>query len=102
MKNLSFLILLFTIFISFPSYSNEDNVKTKSSKLRQRFEKIDTNSDGLLSKSEMLDAHRERIEKIFLKFDINDDGNLSRDELSAFKKEMRKKIYKRKVDQPKE
>ena len=102
MKNLSFLILLFSILIALPSYSNENMVKPKSSKLRQRFEKIDTNGDGLLSKSEMLDAHRERIEKIFIKFDKNNDGNLSRDELTAVKKEMRKKIYKRKIDQPKE
>ena len=102
MKKLSFLILLFTIFIALPAYSNENMVKTKSSKLRQRFEKIDMNGDGLLSKSEMLDAHRERIEKIFIKFDKNDDGNLSRDELTAVKKEMRKKIYKRKIEQQKE
>ena len=55
---------------------------------------IDTNDDGLLSKDEMIKAHRDRIDKLFLKFDKNDDDKLSKNELRAVKKEMKKKIYK--------
>ena len=63
-------------------------------KMRKRFEKIDKNSDGLLTKDEMLEAHRDRIEKLFLKFDKNGDKKLSKRELRAVKKEMRKRIDK--------
>ena len=40
----------------------------------KRFERIDTNDDGLLSKDEMIEAHRNRIDKIFLKFDKDGDS----------------------------
>ena len=41
--------------------------------MRKRFEKIDKNSDGLLSKEEMIEANRNLIDKLFLKFDKNGD-----------------------------
>ena len=63
-------------------------------KIRRQFEKIDKNSDGLLSKKEMLEAHRDKIDKLFLKFDKNGDKKLSKRELRAVKKEMRKRIDK--------
>ena len=63
-------------------------------KMRKRFEKIDKNSDGLLSKQEMMEAHRNRIDKLFLKFDKNGDKKLSKKELRAVRKEMKKKINK--------
>jgi len=94
MKKFSSLILLLTFFIALPSYSNPTNEKNKFSKMRNRFEKIDQNSDGLLSKDEMMEAHRNRIDKIFLKFDKNNDKKLSKKELRAVKQEMKKKIDK--------
>ena len=42
----------------------------------------------------MLEAHRDRIDKLFLKFDKNDDKKLSRRELRAVRQEMKKRIDK--------
>ena len=94
MKNFSFLILLLSFFIALPSNSNPSKEKGNFMKIRRQFEKIDKNSDGLLSKKEMLEAHRDQIDKLFLKFDKNGDKKLSKRELRAVKKEMRKRIDK--------
>ena len=94
MKNFSFLILALAFFITLPSYSNPNFEKNSFIKMRKRFQKIDQNGDGLLSKDEMIKAHRNRIDKLFLKFDKNDDDKLSKNELRAVKKEMKKKIFK--------
>ena len=96
MKNFSFLILALTFFIALPTYSNPTYEKNNPSKMRKRFERIDKNDDGLLSKDEMIEAHRNRIDKIFLKFDKDGDGKLSKKELRSVRKEMQKKIYKTK------
>ena len=96
MKNFSFLILALTFFITLPSYSNPTYEKNDFSKMRRRFERIDTNNDGLISKDEMIEAHRNRIDKIFLKFDKDGDSKLSKKELRAVRKQMQKKIYKTK------
>ena len=98
MKNFIFLLLVITFFISLPSYSNQAQEEPNFSKMRKRFEKIDKNGDGLISKSEMIEAHRDRIDKLFLKFDKNSDGKLSRKELSAVKKEIKKRIFKLRKD----
>ena len=94
MKIFSFLILALAFFIALPSYSNPTFKENSFIKIRERFQKIDKNGDGLLSKGEMIKAHRDRIDKLFLKFDKNDDDKLSKKELRAVKKEMKKKIYK--------
>ena len=94
MKKFSFLILLLTFFIALPSYSNPTNQKNNFMKMRRRFEKIDKNSDGLISKEEMMEAHQDRIDKLFLKFDKNGDNKLSKKELAAVRQEMKKKIKK--------
>ena len=96
MKNFSFLILTLTFFIALPSYSNPTYEKNNYGKMGRRFERIDKNDDGLLSKDEMIEAHRNRIDKIFLKFDKDGDSKLSKKELRSVKKEMQKKIYKSK------
>ena len=94
MKKFPLLILLLTFFIASPSYANQANEKNKFVKMRKRFEKIDKNGDGLLSKREMMEAHRNRIDKLFIKFDKNGDSKLSKKELRAVKKEIKKRIYK--------
>ena len=94
MKNTSFLILLLTLFIVLPSYSNPSEEKSNFVKIRKHFEKIDKNSDGLLSKEEMIEAHRDRINKLFLKFDKNGDKKLSKKELREVRREMKKRIDK--------
>ena len=94
MKISSFLILAFTFFIALPSYSNPTFEKNNFIKMRKRFQKIDKNGDGLLSRNEMMDAHRDRIDRLFMNFDENSDNKLSKKELLAVKKEMKKRIYK--------
>ena len=94
MKNSSILILALSFFIALPSYANPIYEKNNFMKMRERFQKIDTNGDGLLSKDEMIEAHRNRIDKIFLNFDKDGDSKLSKKELRAVRKQMQKKIYK--------
>ncbi len=94
MKKFSFLILAITFFVALPSYSNPKSQKNNFGKMRNRFEKIDKDGDGLLSKGEMIEAHRNRIDKLFKKFDKNGDSKLSKKELRAVKSEMKKRIYK--------
>ena len=94
MKIFSFLILVLAFFIALPSYSNPTFEKNSFIKMRKRFQKIDKNGDGLLSKGEMMEAHRDRIDKLFLNFDKNGDDKLSKKELRAIKYEMKKRIYK--------
>ena len=94
MKNLSFSILAFSFFIALPSNSNTIYEKNNFIKMRERFQRIDTNGDGLLSKNEMMSAHSDRINKIFINFDKNGDGKLSKKELGSLKYELRKRINK--------
>ena len=94
MKNFSFLIFALAFFIALPSYSNPTFEKNNFIKMRKRFQKIDKNGDGLLSKGEMIEAHRDRIDKLFINFDKNGDNKLSKKELRALRKEMKKRIHK--------
>ena len=94
MKNFSFLILALSFFIALPSYANPIYEKNNFIKMRERFQRIDTNGDGLLSKDEMMSAHSDRIDKIFINFDKNGDSKLSKKELRALRYELRKKINK--------
>ena len=96
MKNFSFLILALAFFIALPSYSNPTFEKNSFNKMRKRFQKIDKNGDGLLSKGEMMRAYRDRTDKLFLNFDKNGDGKLSKKELRAVKQEIKKRLYKSK------
>ena len=96
MKNFSILILTLSFFIALPSYSNPTFEKNSFIKMRKRFQKIDNNRDGLLSKGEMIKAHLERIDKLFLKFDKNADNKLSKKELRALRQEMKRRMYESK------
>tara|TARA_B100000575_G_scaffold273334_1_gene256193 strand:- start:249 stop:551 length:303 start_codon:yes stop_codon:yes gene_type:complete len=92
MKNFSFLILAFSFFIALPSYSNPIHEKNNFIKLRKRFERVDMNGDGLLSKDEMMSAQSDRIDKMFMNFDKNGDSKLSKKELRVLSYELRKRI----------
>ena len=94
MKNSSILISALGLFIALPSYANPIYEKNNFMKMRERFQKIDTDGDGLLSKDEMMSAQSDRIDKIFMKFDKNGDSKLSKKELRALKYELRKRINK--------
>ena len=80
--------------MALPSYSNSIYEKKHFVKVRKRIQKIDKNGDGLLSKDEMMKAHRDRIDKLFMNFDKNGDNKLSKKELRAVRQEMKKRIYK--------
>ncbi len=51
--------------------------------------RMDLNGDGYITKSEMLESHKKRIDEIFKRGDTNGDGKLDRDEMKAAKKNMR-------------
>ena len=93
MKNFSILILVLAFFIALPSYSNPTFEKNSFIKMRKRFQKIDKNGDGLLSKEEMIKAHLNRIDKLFLNFDKDGDYKLSKKELRALRQEMKRRMY---------
>ena len=94
MKRFSLLTLALTFFIALPSFSNPNYEKNNFKKISKRFEKIDKNRDGLLSKDEMIEAHRVRIDNLYEKFDNDNDDKLSKKELRAVRKEMKKRIEK--------
>ena len=94
MKNFSFLILALSFSIGLPSYANPIYEKNNFIKMRERFQRIDTNGDGLLSKDEMMSAHSDRIDKIFINFDKNGDSKLSKKELRVLRSELRKRTNK--------
>ena len=92
MKKHALLITAIISFLAMPAYSNHANQEGKFSNARKRFEKIDQDGDGLLSKNELLAAHKDRVEKMFINFDTNEDGKLSRKELITLRKFMKKRI----------
>jgi Ca2+-binding EF-hand superfamily protein len=53
-----------------------------------RFEKIDTNHDGLLTPDEIQAAHREHAAQRFAEKDTNKDGKLSRSEVPRMPEQM--------------
>ena len=97
-KNLSLPIITIALFLSIPAYAGDgENMNKKINNTSKRIEKIDTDGDGLISKLEMMDAHRSRIDKIFASYDKNGDGKLSKKELKASKKGMKKKRSDKKM-----
>lgn len=55
------------------------------------FQKLDSNTDGVITKEEFLSAH----EAVFEKMDVNDDGEVTQKEVTAKKKEWREKMKER-------
>lgn len=58
----------------------------------ERFKQDDTNSDGFLTKDEMLAAHKKRIDEIYERLDANKDGKLSPEEMKKGRDDMRAKM----------
>ena len=94
MNNFSFLILTLAFFVTLPSYSNQKYEENNFIKISKRFQKIDKNGDGLISKDEMIKAHRDRIDKLFMNFDKNGDNKFSKKELRSVRQAMKKRINK--------
>ena len=98
MKKLSLPIITMALFLSIPAYAGGgESVNKKIYNISKRIEKIDTDGDGLISKLEMMNTHRLRIDSIFSSYDKNNDGKLSKEELKASKKGMKKKYYDKKM-----
>jgi len=57
--------------------------------------KADKDGDGFLTKDEMLEAHKVRLDDMFAKADKDGDSKLSRDEMRAAHQEMRAKFKDR-------
>lgn len=76
--------------------------KGKQAEMEKRgaemFAKADTNKDGFLSKEEMLNAHKERIDEMFEKVDTNKDGKLSPEEMKKGREIMREKFKEKMKD----
>jgi hypothetical protein len=61
---------------------------------KRKKHRIDLNGDGYITKAEMLDAHKKRIDKMFENGDKNGDGKLDRKEMKTVKKHSREKMKK--------
>ena len=91
MKGIIFSIITFSFLFSINAFADHKDKGGKSYKNIKRMEKIDKDGDGLISKKEMLDAHRVRINKMFSSYDENKDGKLSREEMRSSRKGMKKR-----------
>lgn len=61
----------------------------------EMFAKTDSNHDGYLSKEEMLNFHKERLDEMFEKADADHDGKLSPEEMKKGRELMRAKFKER-------
>jgi len=77
LTGLTFMLLVASPFCS----AHPEYPKKISGTLDDKFEKADTNSDGLISKDEFLNLQRRRIEKRFTKIDLDKDNHLSLEEM---------------------
>ena len=59
------------------------------------FQEADKNKDGVLTKDEMLNAHKDRVDDMFEKLDTDKSGTLSKAELDKGREEMRNKMKER-------
>lgn len=68
----------------------------------KHFAETDKDGDGFLTKDEMLEFHKRKLDKMFDKSDADKDGKLSREELSQGHKNMREEFKKRFEERKKE
>ena len=59
-----------------------------------KFEAVDTNKDGYLTRDEMEAHHKQKLNKMFEKTDTDKDSKLSKEELKKGREEMREKMRK--------
>jgi hypothetical protein len=78
-----------------PSPSTETKSYEAKDKKFLKFEEADTNKDGALTKEEMLEAHKKRIDAMFERLDTDKNGTLSKAELDKGRDEMHKKMKER-------
>jgi hypothetical protein len=71
---------------------NSPDSKARHEKM---FMKADKNADGFLTKEEMLESHKEKIDQMFNDSDSDKDGKLSKDEVDKGREVMRAKMKDR-------
>lgn len=90
MKKLLMPLLATALIVTAAPAFAEDGPPHEGKK-HDRFKEADKNTDGFLTKEEMLDAHKARIDKMFEKADLDKDGKLSKDEMEQGRAEMKKR-----------
>ena len=79
-------LLTATFILTAPLALAEDHAKGT------QFNAADANSDGFLTETEMMDAHRAKLSERFSNMDTDGDGKLSQDEMRAGHKSMRQNM----------
>ena len=59
------------------------------------FEAADTDKDGSLTRDEMLNAHKNRVNEIFDKLDSDKNGSVTKEEMAKGRDEIREKMRER-------
>jgi Ca2+-binding EF-hand superfamily protein len=86
-------VLALTTGMAFAAHPEGDT--PEQGKKHRKFDMIDTDSDGFISKHEMFEAHRSRVDNIFKTADEDQDGKLSKTEMKGAKKKLRDRMQKR-------
>lgn len=77
-------------------YGDPDKMAERQAEMQKRgaemFAKADTNKDGFLTKEEMLEAHKAKLDEMFEKTDTDKDGKLSPEEMRQGMQQMREKF----------
>ncbi|MDY0029388.1 MAG: EF-hand domain-containing protein [Pseudobdellovibrionaceae bacterium] len=77
-------------------YGDPDKMAERQAEMQKRgaemFAKADTNKDGFLTKQEMLEAHKTKLDEMFEKADTDKDGKLSPEEMKKGRDIMREKF----------
>lgn len=79
MKKSMLALAAIAMAVAAPAFANDMDHMSTQEKVDMKFEKFDTNKDGMLSKAEMDAAKAEK----FSDADMNKDGMLSKAELTT-------------------
>ena len=74
MKYLLSAVSVLAVFGCSNAYAHESHDGNKEDRMREAFQKADTNNDGKISYEEFRIAHEKRGEEMFKKMDANGDG----------------------------
>lgn len=77
-------------------YGDPDKIAERQAEMQkrgaERFAKADKDGDGFLTKEEMLEEHKVRLDEMFEKTDTDKDGKLSPEEMRQGMQQMREKF----------
>lgn len=90
MKNKMLLLASAAVLMSFPAFAEDMSGKGDDKGMHKgfKFEAMDTNGDGLVSKDEFMAEHMKRFEAM----DSNHDGGVSKDEIEAYRQAKHEKM----------